>query len=109
MENLPNDMILEILKNIKTKGDIVNCSLVSKKFKKFMDTRRSCEILNIYMQSATPDYSQNLKIFLNFWSEFFEYPRRPRRPGVGGRSALKLWWVSRRGSKTLDALLPTMW
>ncbi len=116
MEDLPNDMVHEILRHITSSRDVLNCSLVSKKFKKHMDIRRSCALLDMHISSNFDvifDYSQNLQIFLNFWSDFFEYPRRPSYRGMGGRyyrrSALKLWWISRRGSRTIDALLPTMW
>ena len=115
MEDLPNDMVHEILRHITSNKDVLNCSLVSKKFKKHMDIRRSCALLDAHIGSHFDmiyDYSQNLQEFLRFCSEFFEYPRRPRHRSVDKRyrrNALKLWWVSHRGSRTVDALLPTMW
>jgi|TARA_R110002073_G_scaffold110863_1_gene247310 hypothetical protein len=115
MEDLPNDMVDEILRHITSDRDIVNCSLVSRDFKKHMDIRRSSALLNMHIAShfdMVYDYSQNLQEFLRFCSEFFEYPRRPVHRNMGKRyrrNAMKLWWASHRGSRTVDALLPTMW
>lgn len=115
MEDLPNDMVREILSHITAGRDVVNCSLVSQDFKKNMDIRRSSAILDMHITShfdMIHDYSQNLQELLRFCSEFFEYPRRPRHRNMGKihrRSVMKLWWASHRGSRTVDALLPTMW
>ena len=114
MEELPGDMINEIITHVKSTQDIVNFSLVCRDFREITARRRSAALLDFHIASNfdTGDNSRNIKEFLTYCSEFFEYPRRPRHRNMGKgvrRSVMKLWWVSNRGSRTIDALLPTMW
>tara|TARA_R110000851_G_scaffold235288_3_gene387860 strand:- start:666 stop:1010 length:345 start_codon:yes stop_codon:yes gene_type:complete len=114
MEELPSDMINEIITHVKSNQDIVNFSLVCRDFRERTARRRSAALLDFHIASNfdTGDNSRNIKEFLTYCSEFFEYPRRPRHRNMGKRvrrSMMKLWWVSNRGSRTIDALLPTMW